>query len=218
MTSDAVTAIARSVAATAPGGRALVAIDGVGASGKTEFAGRLAQLIHDRAVVVLHADDFMQPTAIRHARGRRSPEGFWLDAYDYDALIDLALAPLRDGGSHRTHSIDHAADRAVSVPATTAPDDAVVLVEGTFLLRDELARFWDLGIYLDVPFAIARRRMAEREGAETAGEFDRYFGAQELYFRAAQPWNRASVVVDNTDFASPRIIDPSNSAAAKAFR
>ena len=28
------------------------------------------------------ADDFLNPAAIRHARGRDSPEGFFLDSYD----------------------------------------------------------------------------------------------------------------------------------------
>lgn len=38
--------------------RALVAIDGVGASGKTTFATALARYVTNRPVLVLHVDDF----------------------------------------------------------------------------------------------------------------------------------------------------------------
>ncbi len=58
------------------GGRPLIAIDGIGASGKSSFAAQIATLIQSRPVVVLHADDYFNPSAIRHARGRQSPEGF----------------------------------------------------------------------------------------------------------------------------------------------
>ena len=55
-------------------GRALVAIDGVGASGKSTFAAHLAHRIDTRPVTVLHVDDLFNPTVVRHARGRQSAE------------------------------------------------------------------------------------------------------------------------------------------------
>ena len=197
MSLDAV--VARLLAAVPGRGRVLVAIDGVGASGKTTFAAALAQRLRPRPVVVLHADDFFHPPAIRHARGRRSAEGFWLDAYDYDALVARALTPLGPDGSglYRPSIGEDEPQRA--------PDDALVLVEGTFLHRDELRRFWDWSIYLDVPFEEATRRMALRDGER--GLMQRYVGAQRIYFATAEPWERASLVVDNADPDDPRIVD-----------
>jgi len=194
---DAIVARLRSAV---PGDRrVLVAIDGVGASGKTTFAAQLAQRLGPRPVIVLHVDDFFHPSEVRHARGRHSPEGFWLDAYDYDALVALTLAPLGPGGSGRYRP-------AVAETGTRqAPPDALVLVEGTFLHRDELNRFWDYSIYLDVPFEEATRRMALRDGEHRP--MDRYVGGQRLYFDAAAPWERASLVVDNRDPGEPRIVD-----------
>ena len=201
-------AIVAALLAAVPGeGRVLVAVDGVGASGKTTFAARLAEQVRARPVIVLHADDFFRPSALRHARGRQSAEGFWLDAYDYDALVAGALAPLAAGGSgrYRPASFDPAADATVEPDAVDAPRDALVVVEGTFLHRDELLRFWDWSIYLDVPFDEATRRMVRRDGEHRPT--DRYVGGQRLYFAAASPWERASLVVDNTDVDDPRIID-----------
>jgi uridine kinase len=88
--------------------RWLLAVDGVGASGKTTFAAALAAGFSTRPVVVLHVDDFFNPAEIRHRKGRHSPEGFWLDTYNYDAFISTAVMPLRSSGNHpyRTHSYD----------------------------------------------------------------------------------------------------------------
>lgn len=214
-------AIVDAVLAAAPADRrALVAIDGVGASGKSTFAEELARRVHSRPVLVLHVDDFFNPSEVRHARGRHSSEGFWLDAYNYAALVSWALEPLgADGdGVIRTSSFDRETGRTTKPEGRLIPPDALVLVEGTFLHRDELVPFWDHSLFLDVPFRETERRMAERDGltADTVHELmDRYTGAQRIYFAAARPWERASSVVDNSVLGRPRIIDASTATAAR---
>lgn len=200
--------------------RCLVAVDGVGASGKTTFAAALAEGFSTRTVVVLHVDDFFNPPEIRHRKGRHSPEGFWLDTYDYDAFISTALVPFRSSADHphRTHSFDRATGLAVTPEPTFAPYDAVVLVEGTFLHRDKLMGFWDHSIYLDVPLEVASERMAVRDGLTTNAQralLHRYTGAQRIYFNTAKPWDRAGMVVDNTELTRPAIISASAAAAAR---
>ncbi|SDE73752.1 uridine kinase [Blastococcus fimeti] len=213
-------AIVDGVLAAAPAdGRALVGIDGVGGSGKSTFAAELARRITARPVLVLHAEGFFNPSEIRHARGRHSSEGFWLDAYDYAALRSSALEPLSAGGDgiYRAGSFDRSTDRTVETPTRHAPADAVVLVEGTFLHRDELVSFWDHSLYLDVPFEETERRMAERDGLSGIAVHElmrRYTGAQRRYFACARPWERASVVVDNRELGRPRTIDASDASAA----
>jgi uridine kinase len=44
----------------------------------------------------------------------------------------------------------------------------------------------------------------------------RYTGAQRLYFASARPWERASVVVDNSELGRPRMIEASTASAATA--
>ncbi|MDZ7911407.1 MAG: uridine kinase [Rhodococcus sp. (in: high G+C Gram-positive bacteria)] len=114
-------------------GSPLVAIDGVDGSGKTTFAKSLAAQLNARPVIVIHVDDFLNPSEIRHRRGRQSPEGFWLDSYDYDALERHVLDPLTPGGSRECRQ------RRDSDAYLVAADGAIVLVEGLFLHRDELA-------------------------------------------------------------------------------
>lgn len=188
--------LARSLDATASAGHVLVAVDGVGASGKSTFAAELAAAVHPAAIV--HADDFFTPPEVRHARGRHSAEGFWLDAYDYPRIISEVLEPLKAGA-----------------PGASRPSGGLVVVEGTFLHRRELRAYWDFSIFLDVPIAEASRRMRARAGAELNDRLlARYFGAQLIYFRAAQPWRLATVVLDNREPDLLRVIDPGDSAAA----
>lgn len=186
-------------------------MDGVDGSGKTTFAEELAGVL-SRPAVVIHLDRFLNPRAIRYRRGRTSPEGFWLDSYDYAAIVGDVLEPISREGSgwYREACHDLATDSALDLPPVRAPGDAVVIVEGLFLHRDELVSFWDSSIFLDVPFSETARRMARRDGSNPDPEHEsmgRYIEGQRLYFAAAEPWTRATLVVDNTRPERRRIVD-----------
>lgn len=96
--------LADTIAALHPTGIVRVAIDGVDGAGKTTLADALAPLVaaQGRAVVRASVDDFHHPRALRYARGRHSPDGFYLDSYDYDSFRMLLLDPLSPGGSAST--------------------------------------------------------------------------------------------------------------------
>lgn len=192
-------------------GRRIVAVDGVDGSGKTSFVARLVPFILARPVIVIHADNFLNPVRIRHAKGRTSPVGFWEDSYDYAALEEQVLTPLgADGdGWYSSSSYDICSDKTVQAELAYAPADALTVVEGMFLHRNELAGRWDASVFLDVPFAATAARMAIRDGSSADPEHSsmhRYVAGQRLYFQAARPWERATFVVDNSDFTAPRLI------------
>ncbi|WP_143030378.1 uridine kinase [Blastococcus aurantiacus] len=189
----------------------MVAVDGVDGSGKTVFADQLAAAIDatGRPVIRASVDDFHHARAERYRRGRTSPEGFWLDSYDYAALGRELLDPLRDGAPVRLRWHDLAADRHVDEPPAPTPPRAVVVIDGIFLHRDELAGRWGLSVWLDVPFAVTAARMALRDGSPAHPghpAMRRYVGGQLLYFAACAPWERADLVVDNTDWTTPRLV------------
>jgi uridine kinase len=185
---------------------AVVAVDGVDGSGKTTFASRLSSAI-DRAgrpTVIVHEDDFLAPRDVRYRLGRESPEGFFRDSYDLTALIRHVLDPLRPGGDRRVRRrvFDHRADAPIDAPVEDVPVDAVVIVEGMFLHRDELVDRWDWSVFLDVPFTETARRMAQRDGSHPDPEHPtmrRYVEGQRIYLAACRPHERATVVLDNTD-------------------
>lgn len=196
-------------------GVARVAVDGVDGVGKTTFAGEVAAALRaaGRPVVHVSADGFHQPRAVRHRRGRDSPEGFWLESYDYPALIRDVLAPFGPDGDRRYRPACHDvhSDELLDLPWRQAPADAVLVLDGLFLHRDELAGQWDFSIFLTAPFAVTVARMAVRDGSHPDPEHPsqaRYVRGQRLYFAACRPWERADLVVDNSDLARPGIVTP----------
>jgi uridine kinase len=209
--------LAQSIAAVRLDHPTRVAIDGVDGSGKSTLADELMEPVRraGRAVIRASVDGFHNPRAVRYARGPDSPEGYFLDSFDYAALRRALLDPLGPEGdaSFRTAAFDYRVDRPVESPRRVAPRDAVLLFDGVFLSRPELQASWDLAIWLDVPFeitverAIARDARAGGDAAVTRGKYkDRYVPGQRLYLEQCRPRDRADIVVDNSVFNRPQIV------------
>ncbi len=85
----------------------------------------------------------------------------------------------------------------------------VVIVEGLFLHRDSLSTSWDYSIFLDVPFAVTARRLADRDGTPADPghpQMRRYVEGQRIYYRSCRPWLRAKQVIDNSDPRAVRLL------------
>ena len=200
-----------------PAGRVIVAIDGLDGAGKTVFADGLAEVFAETGDAVFRAgiDGFHRPRGERYLRGRRSPEGFYRDSYDYATFRRVLIDPFRDGAQtagttgFQLTAFDVARDAPVESQWVTAPLDAVLVVDGIFLHRPELRDLWDWSVWLDVPFEVAYARMALRDDSDPdpdAPSNARYRQGQEIYLNEARPRDAASVIVDNADLAHPRIV------------
>lgn len=194
-----------------------VAIDGVDAAGKTTLSDELAPLVDARGRPVIRAsvDGFHRPRAERYRHDPDSPAGFYRDSYDYPALRRCLLDPLGPGGDrrYRVAAFDHRRNAPADAPWLVAPPDAVLLLDGIFLQRPELAGCFELTIFVDVPFAETLARGVRRDTpptgdpAATRARWERrYIPGQRLYLSEARPRERADVVVDNRDPAHPRLI------------
>ena len=70
-----------------------LAIDGVTAAEKTRLAEEMvAMLGEERPVRRLSLDDYHRPAEDRYRRGRYSPQGYYLDTFDYQALLEAPHA------------------------------------------------------------------------------------------------------------------------------
>lgn len=195
-----------------------VAVDGVDAAGKTTLAEEAATLIRaaGRPVIRASVDDFHNPRAIRYQRGADSPEGYFRDSFNYAALRHHLLDPLGPNGCLRyvPAVFDWRTDSEVRVPVREAPPDSVLVLDGVFLLRPELDGSWDLTIWVDAAFDVTVARAETRARQDGSGVLGlreryqrRYVPGQMLYLSEAQPSRRADLVVDNNDFANPRLLD-----------
>ena len=191
-----------------------VAIDGVDASGKTILADQLAETMQDgkRQIIRASVDDFHNPQHIRRKCGDLSPQGFFHDSFNYPALIEVLLKPLGPSADrcYRTAVFDLQQDQPVEQPCKKAARDAILLIDGIFLLRPRLMPYWDLTIYLDVNFAHSMARGVQRDAAfygsleEAKRRYQqRYIPGQKLYQQAAQPLDKADILIDNNDLEAP---------------
>jgi uridine kinase len=195
------------------GGGGIVAIDGVDGVGKSRFADELAAVLEarGRAVVRASVDGFHHPPRTRYRRGRTSAEGFYCDSYRYEDLERELLRAFAPGGDRRFRRAiyDVEDERELDLPEETAPAGSVLVLDGIFLHRPELLGRWDLSVFLDAPFAVTVPRGAQRgDDSPDPGEPSnrRYVEGQRLYLARCRPHARATVVVDNTDLAHPRIV------------
>lgn len=193
-----------------------VAVDGITGAGKTTFADDLAARIRARGAdcIRVSMDGFHQPRAVRHRRGRESPDGYYEDAYDYAALRRELLDPLGPAGDRRYRSrvIDLASDAALQDPPSVASERAILVVDGSFLQRPEAAG-WDLTIFLAAGFATAETRGVARDApafgsVEAAADMFRvrYHAAQRRYLAEVDPERRAGIVVACDDPTTPVVI------------
>jgi uridine kinase len=205
-------ALAELIDARSAGGRLLVAVDGPDAAGKTTLARAVTARLPLPSICV-SVDGWHHSREHRLRRGAESAEGYYLDSFDVDGLVAGCLAPFVAGSQRlRTASFDHVADRAVDVWQEIAAE-AVLIVEGVFLLRPELRDQWDLSVYLHVDESIAVSRAVVRDLPLLGSEEEvrrryalRYLPGQALYREVAAPLDAADVLVDNSDPAWPQVV------------
>jgi len=202
--------LTRAIAATRRSHPVRVAIDGVGASGKTVLADELAGSLESlgRNVIRASIDGFHRPRAERHARGELSPEGYLDDSFDYDAVRSCLLTPLGPGGNrrYRTAVFDFRTESpAVSREAAAEPD-SVLLFDGIFVLREELRDHWDFSVFVDAGFDVTLVRGLRRDLALFGSEEvvreryeRRYIPGETMYLERYRPFDYADAVVRNDD-------------------
>ena len=193
-----------------------VGIDGVDASGKTTLANLLADYLKSQNVDIIRAsiDGFHNPKSIRYKKGRNSPEGYYKDSFNNQAIIDNLLAPLGENENlqYKKAIFDFKTDSEVVLPVETANKDSILIMDGVFLFRPELADYWDLKIFIEADFKITVSRATKRDGYYLGSEQEildkynqRYVPGKQLYFQEAHPQETADIIIENSDFENPVI-------------
>ncbi len=168
-------------------GRMIVAVDGPLQSGKTGFADDLAAVLRERGHAVFRAsmERFHRSRAAQAEFGDDTPSRYYRYGFDESALRRVLVEPFRMGGSTAfvTAVFDPARDAWIEPKWLTGPVDAILVIDGRFVLRERLANLWDYRIALD----------GEPEDAADA-----------IAYREHDPRVVASAVVDNSDPGHPR--------------
>ncbi|MGI5183778.1 uridylate kinase [Dactylosporangium sp. CA-152071] len=195
-----------------------VGIDGHSAAGKTTLADEVATALRGktaRPVLRVAVDHFKQHVDLRTRYPSGSPESYYFEMYDVDAIRNELLVPLGPGGDrrYRTQIMDISGRTPVDSGVQVASDDAILIADGGFLQKPALVRHWDLRVYLhiDVADVLSRgtaRDQAWMDSAEAAAERYRtyYIPGEELYLAEIRPAEQADIVIDNRNFDDPRIM------------
>lgn len=153
-----------------------VGIDGFGASGKTTLAARIAAALP--TAVVVHIDDFARPA---------------LSGWDRDRFVRQLVEPLLAGRPGRYQRWDFEAD--VGAEWHTVPVGVPVIVEGVSATDARLPVPWDFTIWIEVPTAVRRARIAERDGPALRERWlTDWIPSEEAYAADQRPQERVDLV------------------------
>ena len=164
-------------------GPLLVALDGRSAAGKSTLA---QQVVVRTAALVIDGDDFY----------RGGDDAFWQArsaAEKVDLVIDwrrqrALLTKLGRGEPAWWEPYDWGADDGRMDAEVRVGPAAVVVLDGAYSARPELADLFALRVLLDVPRETRRERLLLREGERYRAEWEaRWSEAEDLYFEQLMP-------------------------------
>jgi molybdenum cofactor guanylyltransferase len=175
----------------------VIAIDGPSCAGKSILATAVALR---SAASIVEGDDFYRNTLSRLSLAQREAMS---DAAVVDAVIDWerlraeALLPLRARQAATFQPYDWDADDGRLAPRKTIPAADLVIVEGVYAARPELADLVDLAVYLGVDPQARAQRYAEREDDP---DWRRFWERGEAhYFSLVRPPASFEIQLDDQD-------------------
>ncbi|MBP8882225.1 MAG: hypothetical protein KBG77_14110 [Dermatophilaceae bacterium] len=154
-------------------GRVLIAIDGVDGQATGQFADSLAASMRARSRSVVRSTSVLDAAAERHDLSFPRYDSYRADD-DHSRLRDI-VSRFREG------NLD--TDSSVAV----IPADAMLIIDGRFLLRPELRGLWHFGVWLEGDLHLS----------------DESLEAQIRYTRDSAPRGAADAIFDVTKAEAP---------------
>lgn len=180
-------------------------IDGPVEQDAVDLADAVAARLSALAIPVarVRAGDFLRARSLRLEHGRDDPDAFYDLWYDFAALRREVLDPLAPGGrgSWLPRLRDPKTDRSVRDPIRTAAPGTVAVVDGRFLMKDDVRPGFDLIVHLVVSPAAQKRRLPADETARVLPAWARYIAD-------ARPAENADVVAKFDHPDRPAVLTP----------
>lgn len=141
-------------------------------------------------------------------------QSYYDESYHYLAFRQLVLRPLGSGGDRRVRTAVFDSFYDVPVPEhwQVASENAILIVDGAYLQREELRSDWDYLIWLkvDAETMISRARQRDVAWVGSADVVEhryrtRVLQTHALYESLVDPGAHADAVIDTTDLNAPRL-------------
>lgn len=176
----------------------LVALDGGSGAGKSTLALLIAKELN---AALIQGDDFYAAHIADAEWEARTAAQKAADVIDWRRLRTEALEPLLAGKSARWHPFDFDTVRpdgtyAMRTDFVECQPADVILLDGAYSSRPELADLIDLSVLIDVPVSVRHERLAARENSHFLESWHlRWDAAEAYYFTHVRPRSAFDLVV-----------------------
>ena len=172
----------------------LIGIDGCGGSGKSTLANQLRAECSN--VTVVHMDDFYLPSAKIE---NENPTNKSIGAdFDWKRLLEEVLNPISNGLEGRYKRYDWEKDSLVGSHIVSA--SGIVIIEGVYATRQELAGMYDLKIWVNCPRETRIKRGIARDGEAARDMWENnWMIAEDMYVESHKPHEFADFIIDGTN-------------------
>ncbi|QQE77072.1 kinase [Alicyclobacillus sp. SO9] len=176
--------------------RLVVGVDGLSRAGKTTMVNETQKKLVEKRlpVCVFHLDHYIVESRNRYHTGFEEWYEYYELQWDVRYLRQRLFEKVQHAEEIRLPFYDVERDETVT-KSVVIQSDAIVMIEGVFLQREEWRRFFDFVIYVDCP----RTTRFERESPRTAVQIEkfvkRYWKAEDHYLKTVSPISTADLVV-----------------------
>jgi HAD superfamily hydrolase (TIGR01549 family) len=186
-----------------------IGVNGIDGAGKTMFAVALETYLKSKGLPtqLIHLDDFHNPKAIRYA-GADQADNYYNKSFNLDLIIDKLLNPIyKDKSlSLKLKTLDLQTDDYTNERTYSVKPETIIIFEGVFLFRRDLAPYIDLKIFLSILFAESKKRAVVRDPQAYVEKYDvKYLPAQQKYLTLYPPDQIADIFIDNTNYEYPML-------------
>lgn len=173
----------------------VVALDGRSGTGKSTLAQQLARAVD---AVVINADDFYAGGTAEEWLAR-TPQQRAAGVIDWHRLSEEVIEPLRACRSARYHPFDFNHGVGLARHVITCSPSPVVILDGAYSGRPELADLVELAVLVELPDGLRRRWLIAREGAAFMNAWHPLWdAAEDYYFAHICPPSRYDLVLTAT--------------------
>ncbi|MDI6676195.1 AAA family ATPase [Bacillus wiedmannii] len=172
----------------------IIGIDGCGGAGKSTLANKIKSKFS--TVTIVHMDDFYLPSA-QIVNEHPTNKSVGAD-FDWKRLLQEVLDPISKGVEGCYKRYDWETDSLAETH--NVPAIGIVIIEGVYATRQELAEMYDLKIWVNCPRETRIKRGIARDG-ETARDMweNNWMVAEDMYVESHKPHEFADFIIDGTN-------------------
>lgn len=182
----------------------IIAVDGLGGAGKTRFVNRLKDELNKENYdyTILHIDDFIHQKCNRYNVDEPEWHCYYYLQWRYEYLIKELLEPIKCGEVIDKYIEVYSKENDnYFIEEISIPQGSILIIEGVFLQREELKKYFDFTVYLDASKDIRLNRVIQRDTyigseEEIIKKYEtRYFPAEDKYISEYLPIENADYVL-----------------------